>query len=354
MDPGQIGKLKTVFLRAQELDPAHVPAYLDEACSGERELREKVERMLLQDGSSDSINFLTPQRDARGATFGVAPGMKPGLIVGKRFRIKRLVGRGGMGDVYEADDLEMGVRAALKTVRPTLLNDPQVVWRFRREAHLARQVTHPNLCRVLCVGSHESEGQEITFLAMEFLDGDTLGRRITRHGRMSENAAMELAPQIAAGLDALHAAGILHRDLKPGNVMLVPGSAGGTRAVINDFGLARAFESGTLNENTTQSGLILGTPAYMAPEQLLGEPASKASDIYALGLTLAEMVTGKRLFNVVGAIEHAMARTRVPTLPASLSHAWRDTLVACLARDPSRRPVSGAQIALWLAGRRSG
>lgn len=350
MEPGQLGKLKSVFLQAQEMDPARVPAFLDEACAGDVELREKVERMLEQNGSSDSTDFLTPTQGDATATAAVPRAITPGSIVGKRFKIARFVGRGGMGDVYEAEDLELGGRVALKTVRPALLSEPQVLARFRRETQLARQVTHPNICRVFDVGHDDLGGQKLTFLTMEFLDGDTLGRRISLNGKMREETAAELARQIAAGLDALHAAGIVHRDLKPGNIMLVSTTGASTRAVINDFGLARAFESEAPNEEMTQSGMILGTPAYMAPEQLLGKPASKASDIYAFGLVLAEMVTGKRLFNAEGAIEHAMARAQIPVLPASLSVEWRDTLTACLARDPEERPASAATVIEGLAG----
>ncbi|MBM3753862.1 MAG: tetratricopeptide repeat protein [Acidobacteria bacterium] len=332
------------------MDPSRVPAFLDEACGGDAEMREKIERMLAQDDASDSTNFLTPQSDDPTATAIAPRAITPGSTVGKRFKITRFVGRGGMGDVYEAEDLELGGRVALKTVRPALLSEPQVIARFRRETQLARQVTHPNICRVFDVGHDDLGGQKLTFLTMEFLDGDTLGRQISRQGKMTEQIAAELAKQMAAGLDALHMAGIVHRDLKPGNIMLVSATASSTRAVINDFGLARAFEGVAPNEEMTQSGMILGTPAYMAPEQLLGEPASKASDIYAFGLILAEMVTGKRVFNAEGAIEHAMARAKMPELPATLSNEWRDTLTACLARDPEDRPASASAVAEGLAG----
>ncbi|MBM3769246.1 MAG: serine/threonine protein kinase, partial [Acidobacteria bacterium] len=221
MEPGHLGKLKSVFLQAQEMDPARVCVFLDEACAGDTEMRQKIDRMLAQDEGSDSTNFLTAQNDDATATAIAPRAITAGSTVGKRFKITRFVGRGGMGDVYEAEDLELGGRVALKTVRPALLSEPQVIARFRRETQLARQVTHPNICRVFDVGHDDLGGQKLTFLTMEFLDGDTLGRRISRQGKMTEQTAAELAKQMAAGLDALHTAGIVHRDLKPGNIMLV-------------------------------------------------------------------------------------------------------------------------------------
>lgn len=238
MQPAPIGKIKSIFLHARELGPGRAAAYLDQACAGDPDLRLKIERLLEQDAASEETDFLSPQVSET-TTATMPRVLAPGELVGGRFRIARFVGRGGMGDVYEAEDTELGGRVALKTIRPTLVGDPQTIGRFKREIQLSRQVTHPNICRVFDVG-HD---KDLTFLTMEFLDGETLSVRLARDGKFTEPSAIELLRQMAGGLDALHHSGIVHRDLKPGNVMLVNTSAGGTRAVIADFGLAQSFHS---------------------------------------------------------------------------------------------------------------
>jgi tetratricopeptide (TPR) repeat protein len=236
-----------------------------------------------------------------------------------------------MGEVYEAEDAELGGRVALKTVRPHLLADPLSLNRFRREIQVARQVTHPHVCRVYDVGRDMYQDQELVYFTMEFLDGETLTNWVSMTGVGTETM-LPVCRQIAEGLDALHAQGIVHRDLKPDNVMMVQSTAG-VRAVIGDFGLARA--AGSELATFTQTLGIVGTPAYMAPEVLAGQPATEASDLWAFGLLLHEVATGRRV---------AFGQNVDPSLPPN----WIAAIQHCLCMQPAERPKSAAAVLLEL------
>jgi serine/threonine protein kinase len=225
-----------------------------------------------------------------------------GPIVAGRWRITRFIAVGGMGEVYEAEDVALGERVALKTVRRDAAYDSVAVERFKREVLLARKVSHPNVCRIFEFGVE----REIVFLTMELLAGETLATRLRERGPMPLVEARAIAVQLCAALEAAHAAGVVHRDLKANNVMLV-----GERAVVTDFGLARAF-SGEASDDTslTGRGMLVGTPAYMAPEQIDGGPIGPATDIYALGVLLFELVSGRRPFEGGSGMEVAMRRLR--------------------------------------------
>src|SRR6266568_4098545 len=211
---------------------------------------------------------------------------KAGDRVAERYRIVRALGEGGMGEVYEAEDLLLKERLALKTLRGPVADDEATVARFKREIQLARKVTHPNVCRLFDVGIDRRAGGEVAFLTMELLDGETLAARLKRAGPMSTAEALPIVEQVAAALAAAHEAGIIHRDLKCANVILV-----GSRAVVTDFGLARVVAEGA--DQVTGDGGIVGSPAYMAPEQVEGgRRLTAAVDIYAFGVVLFEMVTG--------------------------------------------------------------
>src|SRR5579883_3284443 len=206
----------------------------------------------------------------------------PGQIVAERYRIVALAGRGGMGEVYRAEDLKLGQAVAIKFLPVTLSQDAPALSRFHSEVRIARQVSHPNVCRVFDIG--EAEG--VPFLTMEYVDGEDLASVVRRIGRLSPDKAVELARQICAGLAAAHERGVIHRDLKPANVML----DGAGKARIMDFGLAGVAASFKGSE------IRAGTPAYMAPEQLAGAEVTAKSDLYSLGLILYELLTGKRAF----------------------------------------------------------
>ncbi|MFQ5718988.1 MAG: serine/threonine-protein kinase [Acidobacteriota bacterium] len=265
----------------------------------------------------------------------------PGAVLGGRYRIVGLLGRGGMGEVYRADDLKLGQPVALKFLPAGLEHDADRLSRFLNEVKLARRVSHPSVCRVYDVG--EVGGQH--YLSMEYVDGEDLASLLRRIGRLPKDKAVELARQLCAGLAAAHDEGILHRDLKPANVMI----DGRGRARITDFGLASL--PGTVHGKEVR----VGTPAYMAPEQLAGREVSVRSDIYALGLVLYELFCGKPAFDPTGGAERVRGPTAsTPTSPSSLVEGFDPAveriLLRCLDADPVRRPASALSVAAALPG----
>src|SRR5262245_911625 len=250
---------------------------------------------------------------------------RPDEVVASRYRIVRFVARGGMGEVYEVLDLELGVRVALKTVRPDPGAGSHPAERFKREIQLARQVTHPNVCRIFDLVRHTrtsgpEAGREVLCLTMELLPGETLLDRLRRGGAMSTAEAQPIVEQLASALAAAHRVGVVHGDFKSANVMLVPGEGDGdVRAVVTDFGLARASARST-SDDVTVTRRIVGTPAYMAPEQIEGKPVTAAADIYALGVVLYEMVTGRRPFVAEDSLAAAVKRLTEPP-PSPRAHA---------------------------------
>jgi hypothetical protein len=265
----------------------------------------------------------------------------PGALILDRYRILGLLGRGGMGEVYRADDLKLGQQVALKFLPPDLAGDPERLARFHNEVRLARQVSHPNVCRVYDIA--EVDGQ--AFLSMEYIDGEDLATLLRRIGRLPKDKALETGRQLCAGLAAAHDRGVLHRDLKPANVMI----DGRGRARITDFGLAGEAEAGDGSESRS------GTPPYMAPEQLAGGEATVRSDIYALGLVLYELYTGKRAFRGETLAEIARSReAATPTPPTTLvdglDPAVERVILRCLETDPKDRPGSALAVAAALPG----
>jgi serine/threonine-protein kinase len=269
-----------------------------------------------------------------------AGGFTPGVVLAERYRIIGLLGRGGMGEVYRADDLKLGQPVALKFLPRHLAADRERLERFFSEVRIARQVSHPNVCRVYDVG--EIDGQQ--YLSMEYVDGEDLASLLKRIGRLPPDKALEIARELCAGLAAAHERGVLHRDLKPANVMI----DGRGRARITDFGLAVA--AGEVVE-----GEVSGTPAYMAPEQLAGKGASIRSDVYALGLVLYELYTGRKAFD--GATLQELRRKHAEDPPATpsaitpgLDPVVERVILRCLEKEPSARPASAAQVAAALPG----
>jgi tetratricopeptide (TPR) repeat protein/tRNA A-37 threonylcarbamoyl transferase component Bud32 len=281
------------------------------------------------------------------------PVLSEAEVVAGRYRVVRYVARGGMGEVYEAEDLELGERVALKTIRERA-KDHVAEERFKREIQLSRKVTHPNVCRIFDFGIHERKGGErLVFLTMELLSGETLLQRIKREGPMAPNEAAQIVRQIVAGLSAAHAVRVVHRDLKSANVILVPRHGGGMRAVITDFGLAHVASEEQRGQSLS-GGAIVGTPGYMAPEQVEGGELSDRTDVYALGVVMFEMVTGDLPFDGATPLSVATKRLtspapspkkRRPELPAK----WERAVLACLERAPEDRPQS-ARMVLGLLG----
>ena len=270
-----------------------------------------------------------------------AGGFTPGTILADRYRIIGLLGRGGMGEVYRADDLKLGQPVALKFLPPKLADDPVRRERFFAEVRITRQLSHPNICRVYDI--QEVDGRH--FLSMEFIDGEDLASLIKRIGHLSNEKALDIARQLAAGLAAAHERGVLHRDLKPANIML----DGHGHVRITDFGLAIAAE------DETQAAEIAGTPAYMAPEQLAGKGATVRSDMYSLGLVLYEIYTGKKAFTATNLAElRQQKETHTPKAISEIREGI-DPVVErlirrCMERDPNARPATVAQLALALPG----
>ncbi len=271
--------------------------------------------------------------------------LAPGEILASRFRIERFLGRGGMGEVYEAYDLDLRAPVALKTIRPDLAANERAMDHFRREITLARQVTHPNVCRTFDLGRHleRAATQQIAFLTMELLSGETLEERLAREGRLEIAEAAPIAAQVAEALAAAHAVGVVHRDLKPGNVILQKRGEG-WRAVVTDFGLACLTGEAAADQGADQ--VVVGTAAYMSPEQEEGGDSSPASDVYSFGLVLYEMVTGRRART---GMPWAGAAAEGPILPRELEPdldpAWDAAIQRCLERHPNRRFVSPLEVA---------
>jgi len=263
----------------------------------------------------------------------------PGTILARRYRIVNLLGRGGMGEVYRADDLILGQTVALKFLPETASNQIESRERLFNEVRAAREITHPSVCRVHDIG--EMDGQ--LYISMEFVDGEDLASLLSRIGRLPAAKASELAAGICAGLAAAHRKGLIHRDLKPANIMV----DGRGQPRVMDFGLAASAGQVAASE------VRLGTPAYMAPEQLAGKEVTFRSDLYALGLILYELYTGRRpfegrSFEALLAARERNAPAPVSTLCPEVNPSIESAIAACLSPDPARRPPSAQAVAAML------
>lgn len=277
----------------------------------------------------------------------------PGDLLANRFRIIRFISKGGMGEVYEAEDLELHERLAVKTVLASIAANPVAIEQFKREIQLARRVTHPNVCRIFDLVYDPRPSGSIAFLTMELLDGITLSSYLEKKGSVPLDVTLAMARQMAEGLEAAHRAGVIHQDFKPGNVILMDAGAGRpARAVITDFGLAHNVRSAEQG-----SGRSVGTPAYMAPEQIEGGAISVATDVYAFGVVLYEMITGHWPYNAKTAAELQSKKLSqaplspskyVPDLPIRVEHA----ILRCLAKKPEERFGSTLEVMAALEPRR--
>jgi serine/threonine-protein kinase len=234
-------------------------------------------------------------------------------ILDARYQVMKKLGEGGMSYVYLAKEINSGDTVAIKVLSPRLASDKSSVERLRREAGLAMRLDHPNVCRILRLGESEDG---LIYLVMPFLKGELLSDREVRGGPMDITLGVALLKQMCAGLHHAHELQIIHRDLKPENVMLVPDDNGGTeRAVVMDFGLAKERRADPAIAKLTATGIILGTPEFMSPEQIRGKPLDARSDIYALGIVAFEMFTGKLPFQGRNAQEMMIARLRSQPIP---------------------------------------
>jgi serine/threonine-protein kinase len=264
----------------------------------------------------------------------------PGRLLAGRYRIIALLGKGGMGEVYRADDLTLGQAVALKFLPDDAARDQGLLERFKNEVRIARRVSHPNVCRVYDVGDVEGHN----FFTMEYVDGEDLASLLRRIGRLPEDKALDIARQLCAGLAAAHTKGVLHRDLKPANIML----DGRGQAVITDFGLAGVADQ------IQGAEVRSGTPAYMAPEQLAGKEVSTRSDIYSLGLVLYEIFTGKRAFAEKSSDKTRTGSNREVSRPSTavkdLNPVIERVILRCLETEPSARPATVLSVAAALPG----
>jgi tetratricopeptide (TPR) repeat protein/predicted Ser/Thr protein kinase len=282
------------------------------------------------------------------AGFGTAHTVLPaGALLADRYKIIDLLGEGGMGAVYRANDLQLDRVIALKTIRPELAGSNDMLARFKQELILARQITHRNVIRIYDLG--EDAGTK--FITMEFADGATLRSLLSEKGKFEPAEAVEITRQICLGLEAAHAEGIIHRDLKPQNIMRVQQG----RVVVMDFGLARGFSS-----SMTQTGALVGTMEYMSPEQALGKELDARSDLFAIGLIFHELLTGKTPYQADTAIASLIKRAQEPAIAASdvdasVPRELSRIVSKCLERDCSKRYHSAVEILkdldAWTAGK---
>ncbi len=354
MDTEHWQKIKSLFEAVQELEPKKREKFLDKACGNELELRREVERLIDSIESSESFlenpaaaevasMFEDKKTLAANQTTGDLNNGKfvAGTVLANRYRILGLLGKGGMGEVYKAEDIKLSQTVALKVLPDKLEKDKAALRRFHAEVRNARQVSHPNVCRVFDIG--EIDGRH--FLSMEFIDGDDLSSLLRRIGRLPSDKAIEISRQLCFGLAAIHEAGILHRDLKPANIII--DSKG--KARITDFGIAG------IETELTGGEIRIGTPAYMSPEQITGKEVSQKSDIYALGLVLYEIFTGKQTFQA-DSIDDLLQKQQIttPTNPSEflkeINPLVERTILQCLEKNPDERPKSAMQVAMMLPG----
>src|SRR5947209_4852713 len=332
MTPERVRQIEELYHSARKREPNERAAFLAEACRDDEELRQELDQLLAPDSSSDNI-LDSPAADLL-ASSTVAQ-LTTGTQIGP-YKIEAELGAGGMGEVYRAVDTRLKRTVAIKVAKEHFGE------RFEREARAIAALNHPNICTLYDVGPN--------YLVMELIEGPTLAERIER-GPVPLEEALGIARQIADALEAAHEKGVVHRDLKPGNIKIKPDGI----VKVLDFGLAKvapvsagdslAEATATL---TTGAGMIMGTAAYMSPEQAQGKPVDKRADIWAFGVLLYEMLTGRRMFQgeTVSATLAAVL-TKEPEwerVPAKVQRLLR----RCLEKDPQRRlhDISGVELLL--------
>ena len=276
-------------------------------------------------------------KTSSGQSAAPASALSPGTVLGGRYEILGLLGEGGMGAVYKARDTAVDRLIALKVIRPDLASNPSILQRFKQELVLARQVTHRNVIRIYDLG--EADG--LKFITMEYIEGQDLRSLLRAQGKLPVSEAVAIAEQILAGLQAAHAEGVIHRDLKPGNIMRDPQG----RIVVMDFGLARTVGG----DNLTQTGMMVGTMEYMSPEQALAQPVDLRSDLYTVGLIFYELLSGNVPHKAESALAGLLKRTQDRAVPVSdvensVPRPLSSIVGKCLERDPAERYQSASEI----------
>ncbi|MGA7081295.1 MAG: tetratricopeptide repeat protein [Terriglobales bacterium] len=287
--------------------------------------------------ANQSANQTSPGALSSMSSIAAFQGLQPGVLFGERYEILGVLGQGGMGAVYKARDRELDRLIALKVIRPELATDPAILARFKQELILSRNITHKNVVRIFDLG--EADG--IRFISMEYLDGEDLRTILRREGKFSPKDAISVVEQVCRALDAAHSEGVIHRDLKPQNIMRDKNG----RIVVMDFGLARSLG----DSGMTQTGAIVGTMEYMSPEQALGTTLDQRSDIFSVGLIFFELLTGKAPYKADTAIASLMKRTReeaqsASDVDASVPKSLSAIVSRCLEREPANRYHSAVEL----------
>jgi len=322
-------RAKEIFEQACDTSGSAQRRIVEELAGGDETLAADVNRLLAMQLESG----LTLDRPAQPLSFGMHP---PGAVLCDRYRIDRYLASGGMGDVYAATDLRSGERVAVKFVRPFATSQQETEARFVREVRLAQKIDHPNVCRMMALETHNG----VRFCVMELLQGETLADRLKQCGRLTAEQALPVALQACDALDAAHKAGVLHRDVKPGNIFLV-----GERVLLIDFGLAAAV---LRDASLTSVGVVIGTLAYVAPEQLEQNKAGAASDLYSLGVVLHEMLTGRKPHDAKSPFR--LARQKTSEMHEAISRSreippvWAEVLTRCLKARPEQRYGSAEEV----------
>jgi WD40 repeat protein len=352
MEPDRFARLKELLLKARDLSEEERSAFLDDACKDDLDLRQEAEAILAW--GHETHDILKPDAVLARALEGSLP---PARLIGQtvsHYEITTLIGEGGMGQVYRARDTRLDRDVALKVISPSLASDPDRIRRFEQEARAAGALAHPNIVAVYEIGVH----QDSPFVVMELLEGESLRQRLNQ-GSLPIRKATDYASQAARGLAAAHEKGIIHRDIKPENLFVTKDG----RVKILDFGVAKLVRSDKLvspsdkasADSLTGSGAIIGTSGYMSPEQARGQAADHRSDLFALGATLHEMLTGHRTFQKDSFVEtlHAILNEDPPPFSASGREipAGIETIVRhCLEKSPEERFQSARDLAFALEG----
>ncbi|MEV5647960.1 serine/threonine-protein kinase [Nocardia sp. NPDC052254] len=272
-----------------------------------------------------------------------------GALIADRYRLQRLIATGGMGQVWEALDTRLDRRVAVKVLKAEFSADPTFRHRFKTEAKTTAQLNHPGIAGVYDYGeTYDPQAGETAYLVMELVQGEPLNAVLNRLGRLSVGQGLDMLEQTSRALEVAHTAGVVHRDVKPGNILVTPTG----QVKITDFGIAKAVDASPV----TKTGMVMGTAQYIAPEQATGEDATSASDVYSLGVVGYEALSGQRPFSGDGALTVAMKHVREapPPMPADLPPNVRELIDITLAKDPTQRYASGGEFADAVAAVRAG